>query len=296
MQTPHQYHDVITPGKPICRLFVHIVFIYFLSELRQSRLETEFDTRQVDFPEEVVVQQQREVPSEPIDADDLSRTAGMLIEAVKEETNPKFQNSAFLGLMRQLRDKEMTIKGTDMVNTSESPADGYSSSWAHDFTTQSDVKGKGKARVDVGMRGEGTLGAQTVEPNISQTVAAATGGSSLDHLASQQLNSTRKSVHFDPHEGRDSWLDDETLEDRFWRQENAEYQSYWNDPHPPVISHETPDWDKLQSDWDRFEATATGIKPVSVYQFQPNNPYLVGDSSTNNHMMHTQGSHSNEVC
>ncbi|KAJ3481810.1 hypothetical protein NLJ89_g12181 [Agrocybe chaxingu] len=58
-----------------------------------------------------------------------------------------------------------------------------------------------------------------------------------------------------------------------------------------VADAETMFWDKLQSDWDNFEATATGVAPASRYQFQANNPYLLGDSSrtTQHHLMHTGG-------
>lgn len=54
------------------------------------------------------------------------------------------------------------------------------------------------------------------------------------------------------------------------------------------------EWDKLQADWDAFEAGPHGLRPVEAHQpfaaanvpryaFQANNPYL---ESTRNHMMH----------
>ena len=71
--------------------------------------------------------------------DELARAAGSLIDAVRHERNPKFQNSAFLGLMQQLRDREVVIEGNDMV------AAASASGWAADFAT-ADIKGKGKGR------------------------------------------------------------------------------------------------------------------------------------------------------
>lgn len=54
------------------------------------------------------------------------------------------------------------------------------------------------------------------------------------------------------------------------------------------------EWEKLQDDWDQFEATSTGIKPVqstsaatiaaSGYAFTQNNPYV---QSTRTHAMHS---------
>lgn len=108
----------------------------------------------------------------------------------------------------------------------------------------------------------------------------------------------RKSVHFDPPDVLERGMEGiEDDADRFWRQENQEYADYWathsrqrEDPYAA-----TPEWDRLQEDWERFEAGAAGIKPVSVYHFQPNNPYFLGEPSTRNHAVHTQRLESNEV-
>ena len=52
------------------------------------------------------------------DADGLARTAGELLDKVKHDSNPKFQNSSFLSLMRQLRDREVHVEGDKIVNVS----------------------------------------------------------------------------------------------------------------------------------------------------------------------------------
>lgn len=53
-------------------------------------------------------------------------------------------------------------------------------------------------------------------------------------------------------------------------------------------SHIAEDWGRLQSDWDEFEATTTGIRPVEQtgYQFQANNVYM---SSSATHLWQTSG-------
>lgn len=50
--------------------------------------------------------------------DDLSRTAGRLVQAVADNESPKFRESNFMSLMRQLRDKEVVVDGNDMKNVS----------------------------------------------------------------------------------------------------------------------------------------------------------------------------------
>jgi hypothetical protein len=49
------------------------------------------------------------------DADELALTAGLLLDNLKHEENPKFQNSQFMGLMKQFRDREVTVDGNKIV-------------------------------------------------------------------------------------------------------------------------------------------------------------------------------------
>ena len=86
----------------------------------------------------------------------------------------------------------------------------------------------------------------------------------------------------------------EDANDAYFREENEEYARYWDRSDrarfdaPKGTSMESVGWDRLQQDWDAFEATTTGIKQVNNYQFQDNNPYLLGESSrTRQHDMHS---------
>lgn len=54
-------------------------------------------------------EQQRMTPAQ--ESDDLARTAEQLLHSVQDNTTDKFQNSVFLQLMRQLRDKEVVVEG-----------------------------------------------------------------------------------------------------------------------------------------------------------------------------------------
>jgi hypothetical protein len=49
------------------------------------------------------------------DPDALARTAGQLLDSVKDNRSDKFQKSQFLELMRQLRDREVTVEGDKIV-------------------------------------------------------------------------------------------------------------------------------------------------------------------------------------
>ena len=53
------------------------------------------------------------------DADELARTAGQLLDNLKHEQSQKFQESNFLALMRQLRDKEVSVEGDKIVGVSD---------------------------------------------------------------------------------------------------------------------------------------------------------------------------------
>ena len=52
------------------------------------------------------------------EADELARTAGQLLQNVSGDQSQKFQESNFLSLMRQLRDKEVRVEGDKIVDVS----------------------------------------------------------------------------------------------------------------------------------------------------------------------------------
>ncbi|KAJ6164296.1 peroxin-20 Pex20-Penicillium chrysogenum [Penicillium chermesinum] len=54
------------------------------------------------------------------DADALAQTAGELLESVRHEQSPKFQQSNFLALMRRIRDREVQVEGDEFRETVQS--------------------------------------------------------------------------------------------------------------------------------------------------------------------------------
>ena len=63
-------------------------------------------------------QDQRAEKAPHDESDDLARTAGQLLDNVKHDQSQKFQESNFLALMRQLRDREVRVEGDKMVDVS----------------------------------------------------------------------------------------------------------------------------------------------------------------------------------
>jgi peroxin-5 len=219
------------------------------------------------------------------DADELARTAGLLIESVRDEQNPKFQNSQFMGLMKQLRDREVVVEGDKMVESSSGVSDAQ---WANDF--QTDLKGKRKA-VDIPTQ-ETNITSSAEQLDARRAFRSFTRSFSPARKEVQSLAATHPVEETVVHQ-------EEDLNDAFFRQENAEYTEYWNAHHTEPAKHataalsHTADWDRMQQQWEVFEANATGIQAVDNYQFQENNPYVLGDRSRNRqHMIHFGGSQS----
>jgi peroxin-5 len=199
-----------------------------------------------------------------IDSDELSRTAGLLVESLKGEENPKFQNSAFIGFMRQIRDKEMVVDGDNIVASPEA-----------------------------------TMTMSTTAPATrlaSSTIGTTSNAIPVTRERSMTMDGwPMKSVHFDPvtttNEPMVEASQGESEEDAYWKAENSDYREYWekaaslsaSENIPPRLM-ETPqqrEWGALQDSWDAWEVTATGVKhtTAATYPFQANNPYAFGSRS-----------------
>lgn len=211
------------------------------------------------------IQSHAKIPGE---GDELAKTAAMLLENVQHEQNPKFIKSEFMTLMRQLRDGQMVVEGNQIVeNLSGTQVNGGNV----------DVKGKGKQNFPL----------TSLPSSVSQMQQRSPGfGDGIPVNIVSDIQETQMKIQEDEN-------------DTYFRQDNQEYANYWqtlNTASATQMAHANPvttDWDKLQADWEHFEATATGIKAVDSYQFQDGNPYLLGDSSTTrHHAAHSAGPYS----
>ncbi|KAI5276543.1 hypothetical protein E4T47_00742 [Aureobasidium subglaciale] len=98
--------------------------------VRRRRLEAERLYKPVleddmldDLTNEELDQDQKDLDRQ--NDDELAQTAANLLERVSDNQSSKFKNSAFLGLMRQLADREIRVEGDKMVPTNMSDALGH---------------------------------------------------------------------------------------------------------------------------------------------------------------------------
>lgn len=219
--------------------------------------------------------------------------------------------------MQQLRDREITIEGNKMV-----PSTGDATGWANDFQKETHFKGKGKAVegdiFNVPTRTlEGRLDSRRAYRSLvrgiddSQLTRPTIPADMLSRMERPQMDydPQYRSMVQSPATASQSLAAPDTVttqdrDDAYFDQENAKYAQYWTAHHSEPAQHAMPgatqsaEWDRMQREWELFEANATGIKPVDNYQFQTNNPYLLGEHSrTRQHMMHLNGPQSfYEVC
>ncbi|KAF1356131.1 hypothetical protein BDV97DRAFT_392 [Delphinella strobiligena] len=80
-----------------------------------NRIQTPQETIRP-MEDEQTPQQQQDQPTRA--DDELAQTAADLLDKISHERSSKFQNSAFLGLMRKLADREVKVEGDKMVEVS----------------------------------------------------------------------------------------------------------------------------------------------------------------------------------
>jgi len=80
----------------------------------------------------------RNSPQEQEDPDALARTAAQLLDSVRHNQSNKFQNSQFLELMRQLRDREVMVEGDKIVGGGSS--NGTTTGWDMEMMSDEAVK------------------------------------------------------------------------------------------------------------------------------------------------------------
>lgn len=214
--------------------------------------------------------------ADPAERDALAQTAGELVEALREERNPKFKNSQFMGLMRSLADRTSVVDGNDIVLAASAPVNATS--------TNADAKGKGKERAD-------TIGdpSPTVQANPYSTNAGAISYERFPALSLAHPPTSNDTVASDT--TRDSH--DEVYE--YFKRENEDYIAYQLSANRAAADNNQGiwdegsqqfEWDKLQGEWDAWEANAVGVRKMSNYQFASDNPYFLG-SSTRAHELHS---------
>ncbi|MCJ1382639.1 hypothetical protein MMC17_005752 [Xylographa soralifera] len=94
----------------------------FLDQSDSENFADSYPTRELKIGSDAILEEASELQEEhdpSREADELARTAGQLLDNLKDEHSQKFQNSSFLALMRQLRDKEVRVEGDQMVDNTQ---------------------------------------------------------------------------------------------------------------------------------------------------------------------------------
>ncbi|KAI6098976.1 hypothetical protein EDD16DRAFT_1661217 [Pisolithus croceorrhizus] len=198
--------------------------------------------------------------------DQMARLAAQVIDSVKHEENPKFKKSAFMSLMRQLRDGEVVVDKEGFVSSESA-----STSVPEGATITGSMKGKGKARA-------------------------------MDVTDIESTTETHSSISAHQDDAHEAYFQQENEDFRAWWEAHytgpststAESATAGTPASPAVLQKrkEVGRWHELQDAWEQFEATTTGVRPVVEYEFQEENPYTGGNlevGETRHHAMHVGG-------
>jgi hypothetical protein len=79
-------------------------------------------TEDVRLGSDLIPQSEKQDPqTRDRDASELARTAGQLLDSVRNEQSEKFAQSNFLALMRRIRDREVEVEGDEFREVSTNP-------------------------------------------------------------------------------------------------------------------------------------------------------------------------------
>lgn len=136
MQTEHQHHtqqfdeSAFEAAFDQARADMELQAVDVAQQDTQKHLQ---ETNEVEITEPVAQEQirlgsdlipqsdQQDPETQSRDADELARTAGQLLDSVRNEQSQKFQQSNFLALMRRIRDREVEVAGDDFREVSTNP-------------------------------------------------------------------------------------------------------------------------------------------------------------------------------
>lgn len=243
------------------------------------------------------------------DPDALAKTAGDLLQNMSGDlaNNTKMRDSSFMALMRKLRDREIVVEGDKMVEAVAST----STSTAQTFETPPGFgvhSGRRQGFQPICVRPNTVHhdAGQMATANATQTIESLTdayeemnavmdqdppmqtvdpgrafqgdGGRMMDDEEDEQ------GYHWQPVQGRvpgatSAWEEDFDFDNTLLR----------SGPLPPTMAQslrtnaQQQEWGDLQSEWDRHQATATGLDALNTasysnYPFHSRNPYLLSHS------------------
>lgn len=224
------------------------------------------------------------------DGDELAAVAARLLDAVQHDSSDKFQQSEFLQLMRRLRDRESEVQGAEIVDKGKSRAptqaeldgmlrdaaasaqeqrapmrtlDAAAAAEMQSFFAEEDAAKAAPSGSFVGdggdvlarMREDDALG----DALPKRSVHDAAGGDDLMAAEMRKYTDLGANVAGATHE----WEEEMDFVGRAWQGGQGR----------GVAGAQASEWAKLQSDWDEFEAGASGVYPTVSEQVQQPFPY-----------------------
>ncbi|KAJ3342130.1 hypothetical protein HDU93_003346 [Gonapodya sp. JEL0774] len=250
--------------------------------------EQEFIQKEADQWVEEFAQQEAARADTDDARDTLAQTAGMLLEVVRDSTNPKFKQSKFMDFMRQLRDREVAIEGNKVVEQkrpfglesgggdwaaefSQKPA---GSGWAGEFASANprtahdwarEFEQNGAVREPEGWEEEFQQQHQqdAIEQKWGEDFrrAMAEDKGKGKEVEAELFDAEEFSKAYEQAFNESDWIKDFRRNIASMQSENAEFDA----------------WDDMQEDFDKYEPQPYGYRlkdpSYTIYNFQYPNPF-----------------------
>lgn len=179
---------------------------------------------------------------------DISQTAAVLLDSVKNVTNPKFAKSKFFGLMKKFKDVEAVIEGDQIVDPTSLEKGKGSFEWAKQFSSA----------INTG--------------NWEESIPDSQDPSWIQQLNVGHPSSINHQLHGD--QGSSAWLNE------FESQSNLMPQEDWAQSFKEKLNID-PDqddvaWNNMEKAWEyqgMHQYSADNDIRFSEYNFTANNPY-----------------------
>ncbi|KAI9321664.1 hypothetical protein BX666DRAFT_1904410 [Dichotomocladium elegans] len=295
VQDHHQWHDEFQNFQNAHRQDMWTqheeeAFEHAFQQAKQGadmKWEQEFTAQETSWINEFVERENITNTTTDAEKESLAMTAGLLLQSVDADNNPKFKGSQFMNLMRNLRDRKISIEGNKMVPLPSSQGGDWASefghsagqqrsvSWADDFAKHTDAFGTTGTRssgVDTNVLGSGAR-----ELHVSSSPAFE-GHMRVkqDHISKNTIDSsTDWATEFGKQEQRMEKLPG-----------NGSEMSDWVEQYQRGIERikkaQDTNWEDMQKDWDSIQdaSSSRATNPdYETYNFAINNPYLLDHSA-----------------
>ncbi|KAI7879955.1 TPR-like protein [Lichtheimia hyalospora FSU 10163] len=230
--------------------------------------EKEFEAQESGWAAEFAEQEGTTATTSEHDKEALARTAGMLLDSVDVNSNPKFKNSNFMNLMRNLRDRKVSIEGNKMVPSnqggdwvSEFGHGASTSSWADDFAAKA------------GNASSGNMWS-------NEFAAKAERGWSEEFTATNPMHQQPAMAS----SSSQDWTSEFSKQEADIFGKGTEMHDWVEQYHrgmDRIKEAQDSDWQEMQKDWDRLKedngssAFRATNPEYQTYNFATDNPYLL---------------------